>query len=331
MADNTEPPGQPPLSRVPRRNPAPEPASDPAHLTQLANLMDSVKVLAAHLGGAPADTADNASDRSVRRTKKFQRSGITDDRRPETPANEPAAVSDKLPPDPAAAGDPASVEEAAEAPETFDPTARNKSIAWPRLVRDGAAAATVRPKRKKRSTTVPLLVLMACNVVVLILGYLFGQAAAGGAPPKDSTAATPGQNATPADPLASQNLSDHALDVANTGIRAEKTGDVATARRTYDDAIQQRVGLPGSEYRLALLAIRRGDLLDADLHLIHSTNVGEYVAACYYVRSTFAGAKGNYAEASGNSKPRPALSRSARGTVFSGRSRSAGRVNPTPP
>ncbi len=70
-----------------------------------------------------------------------------------------------------------------------------------------------------------------------------------------------------------------------------------TARRAYNEAVARRVGLPGAEYRLALLAIQRGDIVDADLHLVHSTAAGEMVAGCDYIRATFAGSQGNFGEA----------------------------------
>ena len=294
MAESTEQPsGESPLSRVPRRPSSNEPpAPDLSQQTQLAKLVDSVKVLADQLNANPAsDGADNASDRAARRAKKFQRRGVTDDRRPD-------GAADTVPAYPTAEDAPPADEIALpEASTAADPAALNKNIAWPSHAGGRPARPGLRTPRKKRSTMIPTLVLLGCNLAVLILGYWFGQAAAGSASLKDGTPTPVSPNTLAVDTLAPRTVGDQATSTADAAIKAEKAGDVATAQRAYDAAIQQHLSLPGAEYRLALLAVRRGDLLDADLHLVHSTNAGEFVAACYYVRATFAGAKGNYAEA----------------------------------
>ena len=87
------------------------------------------------------------------------------------------------------------------------------------------------------------------------------------------------------------------METVDKALKDEKAGNLDAARRAYNDAIARRVGLPGAEYRLALLAIQRGDLRDADVHLVHSTAAGEMVADCDYIRATFAGSQGNFGEA----------------------------------
>ena len=144
-----------------------------------------------------------------------------------------------------------------------------------------------------------MLVLLGCNLAMLALGLFLGQSAPppGANPPKDAKA-TPGVAPLPADCARTAKRERPGPDDRSTRrSRTKRPANLDTARRAYNDAVARRVGLPGAEYRLALLAIQRGDIVDADLHLVHSTAAGEMVAACDYIRATFAGSQGNFGEA----------------------------------
>ena len=289
MAENPEPDGKPIRSPIQRRAAAaaaaePEPSPEPTHFDQMASLADSVKLLASQLHASRPSEPPAPSERVLRRRtiNRFQRRAESAEGTDAPPADLPPGEGEDAPEGLAAP-------EAGEAIDDFD---RNRNIAWPRSQPPASPA-----RRKKRSTTVPMLVLMGCNLAMLVFGLFLGQSAAPATNTSKDARATPGVAAVPVDALGPQSVNDRVLATINKALKDEKAGDLDVARRAYNEAVARRVGLPGAEYRLALLAIQRGDIVDADLHLVHSTKAGEMVAGCDYIRATFAGSQGNFGEA----------------------------------
>ncbi len=281
MAENPEPDGKPIRSPISRRAaPESERPSEPTHFDQIASLADSVKLLASQLNANRPSEPPAPSERVLRRRtiNRFQRRADAPEETDASPGEEDDA------PEASATADPG------ESNEDFD---RNRNIAWPR-----SQPPTSPVRRKKRSTTVPMLVLLGCNLAMLALGLVLGQSPAPATTTPKDAKASPGAASVPADALGPQSVNDRVLATINKALTDEKAGDLDTARRAYNEAVARRVGLPGAEYRLALLAVQRGDIVDADLHLVHSTKAGEMVAGCDYIRATFAGSQGNFGEAS---------------------------------
>ena len=304
MAETNEPappetPAVRPGNAPPRRNLSAERQAQPAALDDseaaMVNFVDSVKVLAKHFTGDEAEPAET-EDRPRKKIKKFQRSGLGDERPPLA-----AAADDEKAAEPEAKG--AAVNPLAAAPtlpseEKADAATFNKNIAWPRAGQVEAAeqwaASEAKPKRKKRKKGVVLAVVQGVGFGLLLLGFWLGRqtAAPEEAQPSDRRAA-----ATP--PAAGENyrIDERALQAANDALAAAHKGDSDDARKLFNDALSKYPEIPGVHYQLARLSLQSGDLLDADLHLDRSSDAGEFLAACCYSRARFAGMKGNYEEA----------------------------------
>ena len=304
MAENNEPANpEPPASRppaaLPRRNISAErqaAASPHDPDDAMADFVDSVKVLAKHFTGEEVESAE-PKDRSGRRVKKFQRSGLSDERPPlpaAAPAGgKPAASTAAKPVGPAPLPPPLPESEKADAVTT------NKNIAWPRAgqaeaAEDEQAKPAPKPKRKKRNKTAVLAVVQGVGFGLLLLGFWLGRQTA---PAADDEPTETRPAATPPTPGGSYRVSERALQVANEALSTARQGHVEEARKMFNDALATAPELPGVHYQLARLSLQTGDLLDADLHLDRSSDTGEFLAACCYSRARFAGMKGNYAEA----------------------------------
>ena len=302
MAENNEPADpEPPANRpsppaVPRRHKSvgrqsPEDPEDSDDV--MADFVDNVKVLAKRFTEDEGE-ATETKERSGRRIKKFQRSGLGEDRPVAPPAQssgnaaeDKQATVESLPPAPAA-----TVEEKSDA------AAFNKHIAWPRAGQAEAAEEQARPatqpKRNKRKKRVVLAVVQGVGFGLLLFGFWLGRQTAPTA--EDEAAAG---HATPAPPTPGGNyrISERALQAANDALAAAHKGNLDGARKILDEALAKTPDLPGVQYQLARISLETGDLLDADVHLDRSSDAGEFMAACCYSRARFAGMKGNYAEA----------------------------------
>ena len=302
MAETNEPtPPEPPLTRagnsVPRRHisverqaqaPAPDESDD-----AMATFVDNVKVLAKHLAGDEAETAET-EERPRKKIKKFQRSGLGDERLPLAPANSGSKAADA---EPAAVVNPP-VPPILPTEEKADAAAFNKSVAWPRAGQAEAAeeeaAVAAKPKRKKRKKGVILAVVQGVGFGLLLFGFWLGRQTAS---PDEEQPADRRAAATP--PAAGDNyrIDERALQAADDALAAAHKGDTEGARKLFNEALTSHPEIPGLQYQLARLSLQTGDLLDADLHLDRSSDAGEFLAACCYSRARFAGMKGNYAEA----------------------------------
>lgn len=285
MAEPPAPDDHSPLPPMPRRTTSVERPADFTPKDALTNFADSVKVLADQLGQKPANPPEDEQDRASRRGNKFQRRVTAEPRRSATgPAGAPAdglqTASDELPVDDLP-------DEKPDADESATGTSLYRGAAWPRLqpgTRPPQNYAAI-PSRQ-RAVTIPLLVLMACNLFMLVLGFWLGQSASSG---DDQQVINP-----PPVP----GINGKAMEKANAALAVEKSGDIKAAEQLYNDAVQNSVVLPGTEYRLAMLALQRKDQTAAEVHMVHSMNSGEFVAPILYLRAFAAGQKGDFAEAS---------------------------------
>ena len=261
----------------------------------MATFVDSVKVLAKHFTGDEAEPTET-EDRPRRKIKKFQRSGLGDDRPPlpmAVPAAKAANATAKATADPAAP---------TELPheEKADAATFNKNVAWPRAgqveAAEEEATFQAKPKRKKRKKGVVLAVVQGVGFGLLLFGFWLGRQTA--SPEEEPPATDRRAAATP--PAAGENyrIDERALQAANDALAAAHQGDLDGARKLFTADLTDHPDIPGLQYQLARLSLLSGDLLDADLHLDRSSDGGEFLAACCYSRARFAGMKGNYTEAS---------------------------------
>lgn len=107
--------------------------------------------------------------------------------------------------------------------------------------------------------------------------------------------------------------SDRALKTVSAALQAGQKGEIEDAIHLYQDMPRQSLAAPGLEYQLAVAAVRQADLSQADVHLTRSLLNGENVAACRYIRATWAGSQGNYINAARS------FEMAARGDPFSAR------------
>lgn len=296
MAENNEP-GAPetPVSRVPpplpRRNISAERQAQPPDAAlndRLSVLVDSVKNLATHLSATEGEAeTEFAKDRSARRVKKFQRSGLSEERSAGAGTEEPAADVPVPTTEPVAA----------VASEKPDEAAFNKSVAWPRAAiapaDEESAGPASRPIRKRPGKKLIAAVVYGAGLALTVLGFLGGRLTAP-EPEEEPTAKPP--------PIQTSEsggyfrVSERTLEAANAALHAASTGDLDRASKLYNEALDKHLELPGVHYQLARLHLRGGNPLDADLELDRSSDAGERVAECCYSRARMAATKGDYAE-----------------------------------
>jgi tetratricopeptide (TPR) repeat protein len=123
------------------------------------------------------------------------------------------------------------------------------------------------------------------------------------APAKKTTAApvlpsaqTPARGVAPT--AASVAAADLALKTVDLALARKQVGDFAAARALLQPLADQPVAVPGTEYQLAVLALKTGDGGRAKVHLDRSLSLGQQMAPCYYLRAALAGADGDYQTAS---------------------------------
>ena len=294
MAENNEPATPEPSGfrmppALPRRNLSAERQAQPAADNSddaLADFVDSVKVLAKRFTAEEPEPAEK--ERPGKRVKKFQRSGLSEERAA-LPAS--GTVGKETPPDAAAPGPSPEAEKA-------DPAAFNKNVAWPRNSQGDTLEyeerPIVRPPRKKRKKALVLAVVQGTGFGLLLLGIWLGrQTVSPAANSEDTTPAAPARVRVPGD---SFRISERALQAVNEALHAAHQGDIEEAGKRFNQLLTTNPDLPGVQYQLARLALQSGDLLAADLHLDRSSDAGESMAACCYARARFAAKQGNYAE-----------------------------------
>lgn len=258
------PPGGEPLI-LPRRKTAPlrEASLEAARASELADLAESFRALsdrfeAGELAPAGVDPASVAADAEARAARRWKKTG-----RPEL--------------------------------EGVPRGRRVSSRAVPnRLKRPARKAA------RKRSFLV-WIAAQAFGFGLVLLGYYAGQQERGAGPGGGGSPGEPATTATAAElarPAVSRVASERAFETVNVAMAAARAGDADRARQTLEDAQRQELAVPGVDYRLALLALQRGDLREAKLRLDCARAAGQEVAACCYVRAMLAGAIGDYARAS---------------------------------
>jgi tetratricopeptide (TPR) repeat protein len=146
------------------------------------------------------------------------------------------------------------------------------------------------------------------------LGWLiFAEDSSSERPGGTNRAAHADEKRNTADPYAIMGASDHAIQAAESALKAERAGDFSSADKLYDEIRQQQMILPGLYYQAGITAARGGDLPKSDLALLHSVQEGEQVAASYYFRATWAGSRGDYTSAADS------FQAAARGEPFSAR------------
>ena len=303
MAETNEPaPPEPPASRPgsaqPRRHISAErqtPVAAPDESDEaMATFVDSVKVLAKHFTGDEVEPPET-EDRPRRKIKKFQRSGLGDERPPLPMAVPTGKATDAPAKTTASSGGPPSAPDE----EKTDAATFNKNVAWPRAgqveAAEEQAAIDAKPKRKKRKKGVVLAVVQGVGFGLLLLGFWLGRQTAG----PDEEPPTTDRRAAATPPAAGENyrIDERALQAANDALAATHQGDLDGARKLFTADLTDHPDIPGLQYQLARLSLLSGELLDADLHLDRSSDGGEFMAACCYSRARFAGMKGNYTEA----------------------------------
>lgn len=267
-----------------RQAPSP-PASErrPDLEEKLADLADSVKGLQSHLSGGRPIGDPTETEPRVRGPKRFQRRGAADE-----------------PLDAEGRGDQPTLDHEVRGNEST----LNKNIAWPRLSRAEPVPASLGERTVayvQRHPFILWLLVQATGLGLILLGYWAGTSLAGDEerdPARsEDRAAVPGK-APAADLLARVGINDRAMDTVNAALRAEKAGDTAAARQSYEAGAAGRVRLPGAEYRLAMLDIERQEYEAADIHLNNSLTAGEMLAPCYFVNAWFASRKTDFVGAS---------------------------------
>ncbi len=203
---------------------------------------------------------------------------------------DPAASDEDVPSAAAGGGRTESLSNPSSA-ETGNPDADTlKNIPWPRLARvddlpQPVFSTTVRQPQGNLYQTLMWVLAQVCGFGLLLGGYFLGQAWAPGPRLGDVTARPPRAG------------SERALEEVNRALEAERAHDFKGARAIYEEMVTRQMPLPGVEYRLALLSLHEGDLLQTEAHLDRSLRLEEATADCYLLRASLAGMRSDYTEA----------------------------------
>ncbi len=302
MADapNPQNPDKPsdPLSTVPRRRQPPidrtKTSGNSALEDQVSRLADRVSSLTDRLvGEEEASSGSAASAASVPlRERRFSRTGTVNG---EESLNDllqggKVAATTHTPEVPSEqAGEETGAAPAKPAPRASTATA----------VRSASKSAAAHRRQLKLVIVASQILGFSLLLIGFGMGWLFfsnpdasrGQSSANPAP-----VAREPKNVV--DPLAALGASDESLKAVDAALKAERSNDFPVAATLYEAMRRDEVNAPGLNYQAAIAAVRRGDLVEADLRLTSSINNGENIGACYYIRATFAGSKGDYATAS---------------------------------
>ena len=174
------------------------------------------------------------------------------------------------------------------------------NIPWPRLARaDNVPDRS--PGVENRGTPRSLrqwrlwIAAQICGFGLLLGGYFLGRSwPSAPAPQAPSLAEGSGYEAQKSKRAGGERV----LDAANRALKAERGRDYQAARTIYEEMINRQEPMPWAEYRLALLLLHQGDLLQTEIHLNRAVLAGDDVADCSLLRASLAGMNGNYADVS---------------------------------
>jgi tetratricopeptide (TPR) repeat protein len=282
-------------------------------LAELNDLVDRVHTLSGQIGGnaSPEHSPPlETREKPLRRWKKVVRLGVDPLRAQPAPATDevPASASSLAgsllashgPSHPEKPAGSATDLDASAAPSHVGPSAH----ASPAYVVPRRTAGALRSRAAARPIPLthrhPFLVWGAaqafCFALVLV-GVWVGQyssAQKAGAP--ESGPAENEANAAVAR-WSSGFVSEQAFQKINEVLAAGKKGDSAAAQRLIEDAERQRIDIPGAAYRLALIAIQRGDQTQAEVQLDRAAGIPAQRAAAAYISAAVNGSQGNFTRA----------------------------------
>lgn len=298
---------QPGPAITPRRNPilgrsVPEDETD-QELEEWNDLVHNVKALSHQMGVAgkispQRPAAPEGRDKSLRRWKKVAKPGsseLKDSQRIEVP-DAPVLTLPGQSRSATAAIPPSALMVAAPAPAP--PVAVRVRSPRPAVQRRQAPTLATVAKRN------PLVVMVAAQGFgfgLLLTGFALGKFLSG---PDGSTTTGQGtltQSSTGGSAssafVRSRGVSDRAFQAVERILEAGKKGDASEMKRLLEDSQREHIDVPGSDYRLAMLALQRGDGVEAKLRLDLATAASEQIGACSYLSAMIAGAGGHYSDA----------------------------------
>jgi hypothetical protein len=286
MADPSEDAGTPPGSPAPpqrlARRVRPNTSRQPnaADMDTLARLAATMRAMSA--SGQAAGPASNAGGGpAAHKGHRFQRGAPLEKHAEETPLSLPAGLM--------------------TAPERQQSTSVPEGMARP--------ARRSRPRSSKLAALRkhPFLVWAVVQIFcfgLIMLGFFLGAMETAPAPAKAAAPALPSAPqpaaAMAAMPTGTPSAAavSGALDTISVAFEKERTGDFPAALALLQSLGQPPLALPGTEYQLAMLALRAGNPVHEKLHLDRSLAAGQQMAPCYYLRAALAGANGDYQTAS---------------------------------
>jgi hypothetical protein len=285
MAEHSEDAGTPPRSSVPPRRLVPrvrpntprEPSA--ADMDTLARLAATMRAMSA-AGKAAGPASDAGSGQAAHKGHRFQRGAPPEKREEAAGLSLPANLT--------------------PAPERQQPAQVPEGMS--RATGRSAPRSSKLAALRKHPFFVWAVVQIFCFGLIM-LGFFLGAMENAPAPAPAQAAARPPPSvpapavaiAAPAAPSAATVSS--ALNTVSIAFEKEQTGDFASARALLQPLSQPPLALPGTEYQLAMLALRAGDPVRAKLHLDRSLAAGQQTAPCYYARAALAGADGDYQSA----------------------------------
>jgi tetratricopeptide (TPR) repeat protein len=245
----------------------------------LVKLAATVRALSGQLGREPAAPVE-PPPRTLAKGHRFQRSAAPDVRH-----SEPASPGEHLPAEETEPEDDASLADRQHAAAAGGRPAQ----AHPRPAGKFAAL--------REHPIFVWIVVQAFCFGLLLLGVFVGETESQ-APAPQAASATPKDAVSRPTPGAPDATPERTLQTAADALAKESAGDFSGASALLESLGNSQSPPPGTEYQLALLALRLGDQSAADLHIGRSIAANQDLAPCYYLRAAFAGAKGDYREAS---------------------------------
>jgi hypothetical protein len=90
--------------------------------------------------------------------------------------------------------------------------------------------------------------------------------------------------------------SERTLEAVDRALAAERRRDLAAATGVYDAMLKRAAAPAGAEYRLALLSLHAGNMVQTEVHLNRSLAAGDDLANCRLLSASLAGMRGNFNE-----------------------------------